>query len=259
VDTAALTAFMEKWSPYQAANQPTNETDIPLLLAALIKDPSGPWYAYLATQFAEGRYQLRGLPEPARQKVAAKSVATLKPAEQTLATAIQQGGTNAADLASAQFMVRKSLSAVLLESGPAYLPDARALGQRMLSQRPATNTWNYGNVIYHANQLLGQVALREGKLVAARDYLRKAGQAPGTPQLSSFGPDNRLAREMLHHGEPADVEAVLGYLDDIAHFWAHPPPNNANAQRVSVDHLKQLDAWKELIRAGKIPDDPQWR
>jgi hypothetical protein len=258
VEAVQLAAFMEKWKTYEAANQPTNETDFPLLLAALIKDPAGPWYAYLATQFAEGRYQLRCLAEPARQTAAVKSVPPLKQADQTLAAAIQQGGTNAADLAGAQFMVQKSLSAVLLAAGPAYLPEARALGQRMLAQLPATNTWNYGNVIYHAHQLLGRVALREGKLNAARDCLRRAGQAPATPQLINLGPDNWLAREVLQHGEPADREAVLGYLDDIAHLWARPRPTNANAHRVSADHLKQLDAWKTTIRAGNIPDDPKW-
>ena len=115
------------------------------------------------------------------------------------------------------------------------------------------------NVVFTANELLGRVALREGQLDAARSYLRTAGRAPGSPQLGSFGPNLIFPRELLDHGDPADREAVLGFLDDIAHFWAHPLPGNANSQRVAADHLKQLENWKETIRAGKIPEDAKWR
>lgn len=259
LDAVRLAAFMDKWVPYQPTNSPPYETDGSLLLAALVKDPTGPWHAYLLTQFAEGRLQLRILAQPARQTTAAKFVTALKRDEQILAAAIPQGGTNAASLTSAQVMLQNYLSAFLLEAGPAYLPDASALGQRMLAQLPATNAYDYGTLIYQANQLLGRVALREGKLESARDYLRQAGQAPGTSHLFFIGPDNRLALELLWHGEPADRAAVLSYLDDIAHFWALPPSHYVNAQITIANHLKQLDAWKTSIRAGNIPDDLRWR
>jgi hypothetical protein len=259
VSPDSLAVFMAKWQGYETFKFPTNKAEQPLLLAALAKDPNGPWYAYLAMQFTDTRFQLRSLKGQARQEAAAKSVTTLKAADQILAAAIKQGGTNAANMASAQAMLQQTLSPFLLEAGPAYLPEARAMGQRMLDHLPTTNSWDYGNVVFSGNELLGRVALRESKLDEARSYLRAAGRAPSSPQLGSFGPELTLPRELLEHGDPADREAVLGFLDDIAHFWAHPIPGNANSQRVSEDHLKQLETWRQEIRAGQIPNDPKWR
>jgi hypothetical protein len=259
VDPAQLAAFMEKWKTYESFNFPTNDAEQPLLLAALAKNPAGPWYAYLAMQSSEVRFQLRSLKGPARQEAAARTVTTLKQADQILAAVIQHGGINTVNLTGQQAMLQESLCPFLVEAGPAYLPEARALGEKMLNQLPATNAWDYGNVVFAANELLGRVALREGKLEAARSYLRTAGRAPGSPQLNSFGPKLVFARELLEHGDPADRDTVLGFLDDIAHFWAHPLPGNANAQRVADDHLKQLETWRQEVRAGKIPDEIQWR
>jgi hypothetical protein len=259
VDPAKLSAFMEKWKDYRQFQFPQDEADQPLLLAALAKDPTGIWSAYFALQAGESSYQLRSLTGKEREAAAAKAADSLKPADQILAAAIAKGGTNAASLSAARASVQQMLLPLLIEGGPKYLAEVRTQAEDMFARLPATNDWNYGNVVYDGNQMLGRVALREGKLDAARQYLRKAGQAPSSPQLGSFGPDNQLARELLQHGEPADREAVLAYLTDTAHFWARPLPNDANAQRVAEDHLKQLETWKEQIRAGKVPNDPRWR
>lgn len=258
VDAAQLTAFMAKWQSYQAFNFPTDEADGPLLLAALARNPAGPWSAYLTMQFAGIRYDLCDLPESERRQVAAKHVATLRSADQILAAAVQRGGTNAAELALEQSRIQLTLGPMLVEAGPAYLPEVSALAHQMIAHLPATNDCGYGDVVFAANALLGRVALREGNLAAARTYLQAAGRVPVSPVLGSFGPDYVFPAELLRHGTPADRTAVLGFLEDIAHFWQEPPLND-NSKHVDADHLQQLETWKVAIRAGKIPDDPGWR
>ena len=156
-------------------------------------------------------------------------------------------------------MLQQMLTPFLLEAGSAYLSEVRAVARHMLNQNKDTNSWNYGNTVYEANVLLGRVALREGQADKARACLRAAGRSPGSPQLGSFGPDLVFARELLEHGDKADREAVLAFLEDIAHFWANPDPRNANSQRVAADHLKELEGWRQEIRDGKIPNHRMWR
>ncbi|MEI8290132.1 MAG: hypothetical protein WCH99_11725 [Verrucomicrobiota bacterium] len=259
VDPAKLATFMEKWKTYESFKFPTAAEDQPLLLAALAKEPAGPWYAYLSMQFAGTAQQLRTLPEKERPAAAAKAADTLKQAGQILNDALQKDAAGSAELKTERAMLRQMLAPILIEAGPAYFPEARAMGEDMLAHLPATNAWDYGNIIYGGNQLLGQIALREGKPKEARDFLHQAGQTPGSPQLNSFGPDNLLARDLLHHGEPADREAVLAYLDDIARFWANPDKAPSSYKEYTVKKRQQIETWKTAIRAGNIPEGPNWR
>lgn len=59
------------------------------------------------------------------------------------------------------------------------------------------NDWNYGNAIHHGHLVLGRVALAVGDLETARSDLLAAGRTPGSPQLNSFGPNMRLAKDVL--------------------------------------------------------------
>jgi thiol-disulfide isomerase/thioredoxin len=59
----------------------------------------------------------------------------------------------------------------------------------------------------------------------------------GSPQLNSFGPDWKLAAELLAHGEK---DAVLTYIDLCRKFW------KTGASR--------LDSWVSSIRAGGLPN-----
>ncbi len=138
-----------------------------------------------------------------------------------------------------------------------------AYAKRLLAKNTDRSSWNYGNVIYDANELLGQAALREGRIEDAKKYLLEAGNTPGSPQLDSFGPDNTLARELLQRGEK---KVVLEYLDLVARFWTHTSESELKSltpeQRRSTEELDAANAdnikqWKAEIRAGKIPD--QWR
>jgi len=99
--------------------------------------------------------------------------------------------------------------------------------------------WNYGNAIHHANLILGRIALKEGSKEKAKEYLLKAGNTPGSPQLNSFGPNMTLAKELLEIGED---EIVIQYLELCQKFWM-----------IIYSGIKVM-RWKRAINKGKIPD-----
>lgn len=97
--------------------------------------------------------------------------------------------------------------------------------------------WNYGNAVQDINQTLGRIALREKNFDAAGAFLLKSAQGGGSPQLNSFGPNFRLARELLEAGQPAPV---LQYFELCAKFW--------KMDRGSLAH------WTQTVKDGHIPD-----
>lgn len=97
--------------------------------------------------------------------------------------------------------------------------------------------WNYGNAIYYGNEILGRLALQEGKLDKAKDFLLLAGKTKGSPQLDSFGPQFNLAKELLAKGEK---ETVLQFLKLCGKFW------KMGGER--------LNKWTAEVEAGKIPN-----
>jgi hypothetical protein len=119
------------------------------------------------------------------------------------------------------------------------------------------NDWNYGNAVADANQVLGGIALSKGDVAEAKERLLASADSHGSPQLNSFGPDFGLARDLAEKGER---ETVIAFLDAVARFWANPDERaEANSKRIASEHLKQLDSWKQQLRAGKVPDHPKWR
>ena len=136
------------------------------------------------------------------------------------------------------------------------LDAARKRAAETLAANTDTRNWNYGNHVHEMNQILGRVALRQGKREEAKRALLAAGATPGSPQLDSFGPNFVLARELLVEGEKA---VVIQYLDLVGRFWARHDPKRPD-QRSGVEEKAALLAkWKDEIRAGKIPSDPHWR
>jgi hypothetical protein len=97
--------------------------------------------------------------------------------------------------------------------------------------------WNYGNAIQDYNLILGRIALREGQIEKAKDYLIGAGKSPGSPQMDTFGPNMSLAKDLLEKGEK---EVVIEYLTLCKSFW------EMNDGR--------LDEWIVLVKAGRIPN-----
>ncbi len=104
------------------------------------------------------------------------------------------------------------------------------------------DSWNYGNAVHFANVVLGQVALSRGDVGGAAGSLLAAGDTPGSPQLNSFGPSFKLARELLAR-EQRDV--VIEYLKKCQLFWR--------------SGQKELDTWLDLLNQGECPELPGYR
>ncbi|MEI8291768.1 MAG: RNA polymerase subunit sigma-24 [Verrucomicrobiota bacterium] len=110
-------------------------------------------------------------------------------------------------------------------------------GELLATATQYPKDWNYGNAILMGNTVLGRIALRQGQVKAAKEYLFKAGQTPGSPQLNSFGPNMSLAKELAEKGEQ---DAVIKYFDQCRKFWS-----------MGAD---KLDAWTKTVKAGRVPD-----
>jgi hypothetical protein len=151
--------------------------------------------------------------------------------------------------------LQMNLALAALEAGDTVLAKKHAAETLQKSADPKktdpTNI-NYGNIIHDANQILGRVALRDGKLADAKAYLLKSGATPGSAQLNSFGPQMPLARELLEKGEK---ETVLQYLDLVSNFWA----TDFKVTEQAKEHATTIAGWKLEITNGKIPTGPQWR
>lgn len=107
--------------------------------------------------------------------------------------------------------------------------------QRMIPRYP--RNVELGAVMAKVNIVLGRIALRDGQVEAANDYLREAGRVSGSPTLCSFGPNMSLAKDLLLAGHP---EAVLDYFELCKSFW---PPE-----------FSKLDDWAADVKAGLIPE-----
>jgi tetratricopeptide (TPR) repeat protein len=118
------------------------------------------------------------------------------------------------------------------------IEDARKYADELLKVTPAyKGDWNYGNAVQDANLVLGRIAVTEGRLNDAEQYLLEAGASPGSPQMDSFGPNMSLAKDLLEKGRK---DAVLKYFDLCKKFWS--------------SHPDKLDDWSKEVRDGGVPD-----
>jgi hypothetical protein len=118
------------------------------------------------------------------------------------------------------------------------IEDARRYSGELLALAPRfRGDWNYGNAIQDGNLVLGRIALKEGGLEQAKEYLIEAGKSPGSPNLNSFGPNMSLARDLLGRGER---QTVLQYFELCRKFW-------------HMD-LGKLNDWSRQVKAGEIPE-----
>jgi len=119
-----------------------------------------------------------------------------------------------------------------------HTDDARQFATDLLRVAQQFRTdWNYGNAIHDGNLVLGRIAVREGRIDDATQFLLKAGATPGSPQLDSFGPNMSLAKDLLEQGERGPV---LEYFELCRKFW-------------ELGYGK-LDEWAKDIRAGRLPN-----
>lgn len=175
---------------------------------------------------------------PRDSMAAAKRISQLKKQfprspEQVLADDEQQ---SAPESGLQRFYALPKLSKDAIRAGAT--DRAGAYANELLELAPQyPKDWNYGNAIHDGNMVLGLVALRNGRVAHAERYLREAGKTPGSPQLTSFGPNMILAKELLDAGQSA---AVLEYLEECRTFWKMGGRN--------------LDDWSATVRGGGKPD-----
>jgi len=118
------------------------------------------------------------------------------------------------------------------------LEDAKKYAQELMSLLPTyPGDWNYGNAVQDANLVLGRIAVKDGHVTEAKQYLIAAGNSPGSPQMNSFGPNMSLAKDLLEKGER---QVVLEHFELCRKFWKM--------------HDGRLDKWSQVVKDGKIPD-----
>jgi hypothetical protein len=134
-----------------------------------------------------------------------------------------------------KFYLTTKLATIALAAGETA--KATSYSYSLLGQAPAMlGNWNYGNAIHVAHLVLGEIALNEGNLPEAKRHLLEAANIPGSPQLDTFGPNMRLAQQLLAKGER---DVVVQYFDLCAAFW--------DAQ------FSQLEGWKAIVLKGGEP------
>ncbi len=111
--------------------------------------------------------------------------------------------------------------------------DARSYATAMLHSRLEGS--DEASHLHRGNIILGRVALVEDDVERAKYHLLEAAKVSGSPRLGSFGPNMRLAADLLQRGEK---DIVLAYFELCANFWPS-------------DKLKD---WAALVEAGRTPD-----
>ena len=115
---------------------------------------------------------------------------------------------------------------------------ARTHAEEVLALLPnVTDRSQCGEAVFHANIIMGQAAMREGRLDDAKRFLLEGGKSAGSPTLDTFGPNMSLAKELLEKGEQ---QVVLEYFDLCRSFWEM--------------HRGRLDQWSREVSEGRIPE-----
>jgi len=114
-----------------------------------------------------------------------------------------------------------------------HYDDARAHATSVLQSKP--RRFSDGSRAHKANIILGRLALIEDDVALASYHLLEAGKVEGSAPLGSFGPNMRLAAELLELGEK---DVVLEYFELCSKFWPS----------------EKLADGAALVKAGRMPD-----
>ena len=114
--------------------------------------------------------------------------------------------------------------------------DARTYATSMLQSEPGrSGPYSDESGIHKANIILGRLALLEDDVALASYHLLEAGKVEGSAPLGSFGPNMRLAAELLERGEK---DVVLEYFELCSKFWPS----------------EKLADWAAMVKGGRMPD-----
>jgi len=129
-----------------------------------------------------------------------------------------------------------ALAAKDFAKASSYANELMALGQSQ-QNKPGFGPSIYGNSTHVGNIVLGQIAFVNGDVSSAKEHLLAAARISGSPTLSSFGPDMRLAKELI---EKRERDAAVAYFDLCAKFW--------------TNDRGKLQQWKDAVAKGSMPD-----
>lgn len=117
-------------------------------------------------------------------------------------------------------------------------PEAEAIAQKAMELASSfKGNWNAGNALFAGRTVLGLLALRRGDVEQAIQELYASANNPGSPQLGSFGPSMRLAKELLKVGK---TQEVIVFLHQCLAFWKMGNP--------------WVEVWEKKIRRGRVPN-----
>lgn len=119
-----------------------------------------------------------------------------------------------------------------------YEKSSRFANQLLAHAQQETDESQASDCKHKAHSILGRLALKNGNIDAARFHLLSSADVQGSPVLHSFGPNMRLAKELLESGQQ---DAVLEYLDRCEVFWE--------------GERGRLPAWRKEIQDGSVPSD----
>lgn len=118
VTAAEVNAFMQsvQKDPKAVLGIPSNPKRVPLLLAAIKRDPAGPWTGFLqGFCYQEGRAAARKLPPANRPAVSVQAIGYLSTASTTLSNALQADPQNR-QVKSNLAMIERALAMARVES-----------------------------------------------------------------------------------------------------------------------------------------------
>lgn len=121
--------------------------------------------------------------------------------------------------------------------------------------------WNYGNAIYYSNLALSEMAYIEGDKVKARNYLIKASQTPGSPQLNSFGPFNSsFNKYLVYLAQNGEKESLVQFAKNCRNFLntksdiKMSEKDKRNEDEVTQSNLLSIERFIKQIESGQTPD-----
>ncbi len=150
------------------------------------------------------------------------------------------------DAAHVRFLILPGVAQAALEAGSnekaeKYAREALALAAK--SKKPTVilpggdPISNVAEAVFKGNMVLGRLALMNGDIESAKNYLLLAGKTDGDPVLDTFGPNMSLARELLKASQP---DTVIEFLEECKVFWK--------------SERGRIERWIGDIQAGRMPE-----
>jgi hypothetical protein len=127
-----------------------------------------------------------------------------------------------------------NLAKVALDAGEGE--KARKYAMQLLTLGSSTDYWDAAGALHQGNLALGRLALRAGDVEQAKTYLLSAARLPDGKRFGAFGPNMRLAKELLEIGERDVVQEYLRMCSDL---WD------------TKDHC--AEHWIQEVQQGKVP------